>query len=227
MNRSLERSHRVLSAPVGAAPRALALAAALLLVPTFFAPLWNLTMFAPQYQGGLRLDIYSYELRGGNRGQDVKEINLLNHYIGMRPLEAEDFTEFKWMPFALGALALVFLRAAVMGRVLDLVDAAVVFSYFGAFSLWTFAYKLYRYGHDLSPQAPVKVPPFTPPMLGGRQIANFEVYSYPAAASWALAAGALALLAATVLALRAAMRRERAAEGAGVAHPAPGGPTGQ
>ena len=112
----LERSHRLLGAPVGGIPRALALAAALLVVPTYFAPLWNLTMFAPQYGGGLRLDIYSYRLEGGNHGQDLKEINLLNHYIGMRDLAPDDFTEFKWMPFVLGILALVFLRAAAVPR---------------------------------------------------------------------------------------------------------------
>ena len=161
--RMLERSHRLLSSPVGVAPRALALAAALLVVPTYLAPLWNLTMFAPQYGDGLRLDIYSYKLQGGNHGQDLKEINLLNHYIGMRDLAPDDFTEFKWMPFVLGILALVFLRAAAVGRVLDLLDALVLFTYFGLFSLWSFAYKLYRYGHDLAPTAPVKVDPFMRP----------------------------------------------------------------
>lgn len=226
MKRVFERSNRLLSAPVGATPRALALAAAVLVLPTFVEPLWNLTMFAPQYQQGLRLDIYSYKLQGGNRGQDLKEINLLNHYIGMRPLEAEDFTEFKWMPFVLGGLALLFLRAAAIGRVLDLVDATVVFSYFGLFSLWTFAYKLYRYGHELAPGAPVKVPGFTPPMLGGRQIANFEVYSYPAVASYAIAAIGVLLVAALVLALRGATREERQeqrGEGAAAPLPVPGG----
>ena len=43
-------------------------------------------MFAPQYPDGLRLDIYSHKLEGGSSGQDVKEINVLNHYIGMHDL---------------------------------------------------------------------------------------------------------------------------------------------
>ena len=210
--RMLDRIHRLLSAPVGVAPRALALAAALLVLPTWLAPLWNLTMFAPQYGDGLRLDIYSYKLQGGNGGQDLKEINLLNHYIGMRDLAPDDFTEFKWMPFVLGILALVFLRAAVVGRVLDLLDALVLFTYFGLFSLWSFAYKLYRYGHDLAPTAPVKVDPFMPPLFGSSQLANFEVYSYPGLASWALAVVGLALAVALLLGVRGAARRERARE---------------
>jgi hypothetical protein len=197
---------RFLDRPVGLVPRALLVAAALLVVPVYLLPLWNLTMFAPQYPDGLRLDIYSYRLEGGNGGQDIKEINVLNHYIGMKDLAAEDFTEFKWMPFVIGALALLFLRAAVHGEVAHVLDVVVLFVYFGAFSLWSFAYKLYRYGHDLAPTAAVKVAPFMPPLFGRKQLANFEVYSYPAAASYALAAVAAALLVALALAVRAARR---------------------
>lgn len=211
MKKALETSYRLLSSPIGPSSRALVVAAALLVLPTYFAPLWNLTMFAPQYGDGLRLDIYSYKLEGGNKGQDLKEINLLNHYIGMRDLAPDDFREFQWMPFVLGALALLFLRAAVVGRVLDVLDSVVLFSYFGLFSLWSFAYKLYRYGHELAPTAPVKVDPFMPPLFGGQQLANFEVYSYPALASYALFAVGFVLALALVLAVRTALKRDRAA----------------
>ncbi len=214
MKRLLERSNQLLTAPIGPGPRALALVAALLVLPTYFLPLWNLTMFAPQYGDGLRLDIYSYKLQGGNEGQDLKEINVLNHYIGMRDLAVEDFGQFKWMPFVLGVLALIFLRAAVVGRVLDLVDSLVIFTYFGLFSGWSFGYTMYQYGHVLAPTAPVKVDPFMPPLFGGAQLANFEVYSYPAAGVWALVAVGLALAVALVLGVRAARQREGAGEAA-------------
>jgi copper chaperone NosL len=200
MRAFLERSNRFLDAPLELTPRVLLVCSALLIAVTLVQPLWNMTMFAPQYQGGLRLDIYSQRLQGGNNGQDLREINLLNHYIGMRDLTNEDFTEFKWMPFAIGILALVFLRAAVHGRVAALVDSFVLFAYFGLFSLWSFGYKLHMYGHELAPSAPVKVPPFTPPMFGYQKLANFEVYSYPAAGSYLMAATAVLLTAALVLA---------------------------
>lgn len=205
----LARANRFLDEPLDMPPRLLMLAAAGCLVATFFLPLWNLTMFAPQYPAGLRLDIYSYTLEGGNKGQDIKEINVLNHYIGMHDLTVEDFTEFKWMPFVIGALALLVLRAMVHGTVAALVDVLVLFVYFGGFSLWSFGYKLYRYGHDLAPSAAVKVPPFMPPMFGYQQIANFEVYSYPQAASYAMGA-ALVLLAVALLVAWREIRRERA-----------------
>jgi hypothetical protein len=135
----LDKTNRFLNHSAGTGPRLLVLAAALVLLLTYVVPLWNLTMFAPQYPDGLTMDIYSYRLRGGNNNQDVKEINILNHYIGMRDLTDEDFTEFKWMPFVIGALGLVVLRAAVYGSVGSIVDVTVLFTYFGLFSLWSFA----------------------------------------------------------------------------------------
>jgi hypothetical protein len=92
-----------------------------------------------------------------------------------------------------------------------LVDLFVLYLYFGLFSLWSFGYKLYSYGHDLAPTASVKVPPFMPPLFGYRRLANFEVYSYPAAGSYSLAAVAVLLAAALVLAWRQG-RTEEAAE---------------
>jgi hypothetical protein len=203
----LPRSRRFLDESIGLTPRLMLVVAAILLVATFFWPLWNLTMFAPQYPDGLRLDIYSYALAGGNRGQDVKEINVLNHYIGMHELVDESFTEFKWMPFVIGTLGLLILRAAVHGTVVALVDVTALFVYFGAFSLWSFAYKLYTYGHELDPAAAVRVPPFMPPLFGYQQIANFEVYSYPRLASYALAAAGLLLLVPLVQAWRSWRRQ--------------------
>ncbi len=213
MKSFVERSNRILSAPLGLGPRGLLLLAALLLVPTYTEPLWDMTMYAPQYQEGLRLHIYSYKLEGGNQGQDAREINILNHYIGMRDLTTEDFTEFKWLPFVVGALGLLFLRAAVFGSVGSVLDVTVLFADFSLFSLWSFGYRLWMYGHNLAPSAPVKVAPFMPPLFGGRQLANFEVYSYPGVGSYAIGAAGLALVAALVLAVRAA-RREVAAAGA-------------
>jgi len=198
MQAFLQRVNRFLEEPTDLRARLMLLAAAGLLVATYFFPLWNLTMFAPQYPEGLRLDIYSYTLAGGNAGQDIKEINLLNHYIGMRDLVNESFTEFNWMPFVIGALGLLVLRAAVHGTTAALVDVTVLFLYFGAFSLWSFGYKLYRYGHDLAPEAAVQVPPFMPPMFGYRQIANFEVYSYPRLSTYAMASVVVLLLGALV-----------------------------
>jgi hypothetical protein len=202
VRQTLEKVNRFLDAPLDVRPRVLLVVALLCLVPTYFSPLYNMTMFAPQYQDGLRLDIYSYKLQGGNENQDVKEINLLNHYIGMKDLVTEDFTEFKWLPFVIGILGLLFLRSAVLGKASHLVDVTVLYLYFGLFALWSFGYKMYQYGHQLDPKAAVRVDPFMPPMFGYKKLANFEVYSYPQFGSYALGAAALLLLAALFLAWR-------------------------
>lgn len=198
----LERFNRFLAKPLPVSSRAALAAAALLLVAIYLFPLWNLTMFAPQYPEGLRLDIYSYKLVGGNANQDIKEINVLNHYIGMRDLAAEDFTEFKWLPFVVGALGLLYLRAAVLGTAGHIVDVLVLNLYFSAFALWSFGYKLYEYGHNLAPTAAVQVAPFMPPMFGYKQLANFEVYSYPSLASYAMGASTVCVIVAFVAAYR-------------------------
>ncbi len=206
MHASFARFTRLLASPLGVRPRLLLVAATLLLVAIYVLPLWNMTMFAPQYPDGLTLDIYSYKLEGGNNDQDIKEINVLNHYIGMRDLAAEDFTEFKWLPFAVGIIGLLYLRAAVLGTVGHLFDVFVLNAYFSVFSLWSFGFKLYSYGHNLDSTAAVKVDPFMPPMFGYKQLANFEVYSYPAPASYAMGLSTVLVLVAMVLAWRAARR---------------------
>lgn len=42
-----------------------------------------------------------------------------------------------WIPFALGVLALLFLRAGVHGKVRDLIDVAVLSLYFGLYLVWS------------------------------------------------------------------------------------------
>ena len=195
---------------LGLGPRAVVLLAVLFLAPAYLFPLWKLTLFAPQYQDGLRIQIYSWKLDGGNNGQDIREVNVLNHYIGMRDLDNAAFNEFKWMPFVVGALGLLMLRTAALGRIGNLIDVAVMFLYFGLFSLWSFAYKMWVWGHDLSPTAAVKVAGFMPPLFGYQKIANFEVHSYPEMGSYALGVVTLLLVFALVLALweDGAFRRE-------------------
>jgi hypothetical protein len=100
----------------------------LLLIPFF--PLWQITMFANQFPEGLRLSIYAHQLVGGNGGNDLQGINILNHYIGMREIQAADFVEMKFIPFVLGIFLLLGLRTAVFARVGNVVDLLVLFAYF-------------------------------------------------------------------------------------------------
>lgn len=178
-----------------------------LLVLALFFPLWKITMFANQFPEGLRLSIYAYQLVGGNGGADLQGINILNHYIGMREIHAADFVEMKFIPFVLGIFLLLGLRTAVFARVGNVVDLLVLFAYFSVFSLAAFAYRMYSYGHQLSPEAPIKVAAFTPPIFGHQRIANFDVYSYPGFGTILLGAFAIGLLALLALETRRLRRQ--------------------
>ena len=160
--------------------RLVILLAALILIPTFFVPLWRMSFWSQQYPEGLEMYIYSHTLIGGDDGNDLTEINVLNHYIGMQELSAENFTELKWIPLIVGLIAVLTLRAAAMGTLGAIIDIIMISIYFALFSLWSFYYKLHSYGHNLDPRASVNVDPFNPPVFGHKMVGQFEVWSYPA-----------------------------------------------
>lgn len=208
MQKLIDKASSFFETQIDLRSRLIILLAALMLLPTYFLPLWNMTLYSNQFPDGLVLNIYSSKLEGGktpNR-DDLKEINSLNHYIGMRALREDDFTEFKWIPFVIGGAILLALRVVVLGKMSKLVDLFVLLTYFGLFSLWSFFDKLYLYGHQLDPTAAVKVPPFTPPMFGHTTMANFEVYSFPDLGSYFMGAVPLLLLAAMWLSRKSWLR---------------------
>ena len=198
--------HGILDRPVNRTGRILLLAATLLLLLGGTLPLWRISLVAPQYAEGLTLDMYAYQIVAGNKGQDLAEINTLNHYIGMKPIAQADFLEMKVLPFAIGVFALLALRSVVIGRIVTLVDLSVLFLYFGVFSLGSFAYRLYTYGHQLDPHAPMKIAPFMPVVIGSQQIANFVQTSLPLAGTICMTAFLVLLIAALVSSVRQARR---------------------
>jgi hypothetical protein len=216
LGRLLNAEFEFLETPLPPLSRLIAAVGALILIAAFFFPLWNMTFFSNQYTDGLTLDIYAYHLEGGKTANrdDLREINSLNHYIGMRPLLESDFGEFSWLPFAIGGLILLTLRAAVLGKISKLVDVFVIFVYFSAYSFWSFYYRLYTYGHHLDPTAAIKVDPFTPPLFGTQEVGNFTVYSYPDIASYVLIAFGVLLAASIFVAWRSGAARSAAGKAA-------------
>jgi hypothetical protein len=184
MNNILERLTTKLDSHLTLFSRVLVFVAVLTLIPTFIVPLWHMTFVAQQYPEGLDLYVYSHDLVGGNKGNDLTEINVLNHYIGMAELEPSDFNELKWIPLVIGLIGVLTLRAATIGSVRSVVDVIVISLYFGGFSMWTFWYKMQYYGTNLDPRASVRVEPFMPPIFGYKQVGQFDVWSYPAFGSY-------------------------------------------
>lgn len=213
MKKLLDKATAFFDLPLTVKSRVLILVAVVALLLAFFFPLWNMSFYSNQYTDGLFLHIYSYQLEGGktpNR-DDLREINSLNHYIGMRPLLESDFSEFTWLPLVIGFLMILSLRAMVLGKMSNLVDVFVLFLYFGAFSMWSFYHRMYMYGHNLDPTAAIKVPPFTPPIFGSKQVGNFMVNSFPGIGSYAFFAFAILLALAILLSARRSKRAKQAA----------------
>lgn len=206
MDRFLLAVNEALSTPLPLRARGLVLA---LLIPLGFAaaaPLWTLEMVAPQYPNGLELRIYPYTVEG-----DIQEVNTLNHYIGMAPIDRAALSDLDWLPFAIGVAALLILRVAAIGDLRALLDLVALFTYFGVFSMARFAYRLYVFGHNLKPDAPFDVEPFTPVVLGTGKVANFTITSLPAAGAWAMTAVGVTLLGVLALSARGALRARRPA----------------
>lgn len=214
MSPKLQLFENLLRTPINI-PARVTLVAAILTIPFVFQlPLWTMSFQSNQYPDPLRMAIYINHLEGQKTAQrdDLREINSLNHYIGMRPLMESDFSEFQWMPFVMGFFGLITLRAVVFGTLRDLVDIAVLFTYFGLFSAWNFYNRLYEYGHNLNPEAAIKVEPFTPPFFGRVQIANFSVESFPGGGSFAMALFGLLVVVALVITYRQARSLHRETE---------------
>jgi copper chaperone NosL len=189
------------------------------LLAAFGQPLWRISMEAPQYPNGLWMDVYVHTLEAGHEGHDIIEINTLNHYIGMHQIVPEDFTELGYMPFVLGLLMILALRVAAIGNVRMLIDLAVVCTYGLGFLLARFVYRLYVFGHELDPRAPFDVEPFTPVILGTKQIANFTTHSFPQAGTYLVGFFAMGIACVTLAELWLGRRRALRATRALVAVP--------
>jgi copper chaperone NosL len=156
-------------------------------------PLWRIELDAPQYPEGLVLLIYPHKL-GGN----VDIINGLNHYIGMETLHAENFIEFTILRYIIGAYAILFLCAGLVGKRKFLNIAFGAFVLFGIVAMVDFWRWEYNYGHNLDPNAAIIVPgmSYQPPLIGFKQLLNFGAYSVPDKGGWLfLLAGFMLLIA--------------------------------
>ncbi len=212
MKNPIQKFYEFLDRPLFPWGRLLLALAVVPLVLAFTAPLWRITLVAPQYPDGLWVDIFAYTVEGGNRGQHLTEINTINHYIGMHRIDREALSDLDWMPFALGVLAMLTLRVAAIGSVRSLVDLTVLMTYVLGFAFGRFYFKLYQMGHNLDPTAPMRIRPFTPVVFGRGEIANFTIASYPRPAAFYVALYAALVLGVAAWHLIAGRRRAARAE---------------
>ena len=152
---------------------ALMAVAALLTGAAIFLPLWGMTLASIQYPEGLRMVVYPTRIVG-----DVREINMLNGYIGMAKVSREFFVELRVLPYLLGSVALLTLAVAFVRHALLRAVPLLGLAGIAVYGFRSMATRMYEYGHQLDPLAPIDIEPFTPPMFGENQIAQFGTYAY-------------------------------------------------
>lgn len=158
----------------------LMLISSIILFGTFLFPIWKIDLRAPQYPEGLGLRIWVNQISGAKEG-DLNLINNLNHYIGMKTIHPESINELKIMPYIVIFFAITgFIIALInkkMLKVFWLILLIITLTYgFYDYYLWG-----YDYGHNLNPNAPIKVPGMTyqPPLIGSKQLLNMNANSIP------------------------------------------------
>lgn len=161
--------------------RILIAAGSLILITMYFLPVWSIYLIAPQYPEGLSMQIWLYKITG-----QIEIINGLNHYIGMKHIKAEMFPEFTFLVYVLGFFILYGLITALTGKRKILFSYLVLSVIGGIAALVDFYLWGYDYGHDLDPAAAIQVPglSYQPPVIGHKQLLNFDSYSYPDAGGW-------------------------------------------
>jgi hypothetical protein len=168
-----------------------------LFITAFFQQWWSFWLYAPQYPGGLHLAI---SLTG--MGGDVHEIDLLNHYIGMKHLADAAPLERQLAVYGIAGIVVLTLGLFVVsGRSLNKLVAVPAIAFPLAF-LGDAFYWLYSFGHALDPRAPLKIGGFTPQLFGNGKIGQFETYAQPALGFWLALAGVACVVAAAFIRVR-------------------------
>lgn len=163
--------------------RILLIVLSLLLITGYFLPIWEITLEAPQYPEGLGMQIWINKITG-----DLNTINGLNHYIGMKFIEPDSIKELKIMPYILGVLILFGLIVGFTGKKKLLTVFVIFFVVLGIAGAIDFYIWEYDYGHNLNPEAAIKVPgmSYQPPIIGSKQLLNFVANSWPDTGGWIL-----------------------------------------
>lgn len=153
--------------------------ASLMLAAAAFLPLWRMELIAPQYPDGLAIWAYGSRFVGDTTGyyegfDTLLEINNLNHYIGMKPIEEVWAMDVFYPGLALtiiGAIAVSFI--AWHSRWFQALIAAA-FWIIPVFFLVVLQYYLYDFGHTMKEDAALSMEPFTPRIIGSTNVWNFH-----------------------------------------------------
>lgn len=161
-------------------PKIIFIIGAVALLGTFLAPIWRITLEAPQYPTGVTMYIWINQISGSEPGT-LQNINILNHYVGMQMIEPESIPELKYFPKIIIGMALMgVIFGFINNKKLWIVWGAILII-LGILGIYDFYLWEYDYGHNLADDAPIKVPgqAYQPPVFGSKMLLNFNAISYP------------------------------------------------
>lgn len=161
--------------------------ASLILILSFFFPIWYIDLEAPQYPEGIGLEIWLNKITG-QKPHDLNNINGLNHYIGMKEIVPDAIPELKIMPFIIIFLIVFGLISGISGKRSLVYIWIILFVVIAAVGMYDFYMWEYDYGHNLNPHAAIKIPgmAYQPPLIGSKMLLNFNAISMPHIGSWIL-----------------------------------------
>ena len=168
--------------------------AAILPLFLFVFPMWNITLEAPQYPEAIGMDIWINKIADHNP-HDIKNINLMNHYVGMKDIP-EHIEEFDIFPPVIITMVVLGLIIGIVTKPKWYLAWFVLMSLLGTAGMYDFYTWEYEYGHELNPKAAIKFMDedgnpmaYQPPLIGTKKILNFTAHSYPMLGSYFLFAG--------------------------------------
>ena len=164
-------------------PLLLMILAAGLLLTLFVFPLWRITLEAPQFPDGLYMNIWINKISGSGGEHIIQNINILNHYIGMKKIEPDAIPELKYFPYIVIGMSVLGFIMALWNHKNGYLIWFLLMLILAILGIYDFYLWEYDYGHNLDPTAPIQVPGmvYQPPLFGRKDLLNFVAYSYPAA----------------------------------------------
>ena len=163
--------------------------AALMLLTLFVFPMWKIMLEAPQYPDAIGMEIWINRIADHNEN-DLKNINLMNHYVGMKAIP-EKIPEFQYFPGIVIGMSILGVVFGFVGKRKTYLLWFIMISVLGVLGMYDFYLWEYDYGHNLDPTAAIKIPGqgYQPPLIGSKEILNFTAISTPMIGAYLLFLG--------------------------------------
>lgn len=167
--------------PVAVVRFLLLVTAAALIIVSMRYPMWYMYLDSNNFPNGIGMSIWAThpgdpediaQLDGG-----LKEVNVLNHFIGMKEISKETMPIFSVLPVVLVIAAIACVVAAFIRRKWASFSVVVLFAAISVGGLLALVYNLYSFGHNLDPTAAITIDPFMPGIYGEHKLAQFTTYS--------------------------------------------------